>query len=342
MMNKKTNYSMESNAIFSQFKNLEKSTANKEAFDVISINGLPHKLGVSYEGFPKFFVSTNNSISSTQNIIREMLSVEYKLPCFIVENEEVMQKDCFSVITLRSNDVSLQAYFIEIFIMMLHKIPKEPSIRDLSLEVENLITIFSALTKPPRKKLQGLWAELLIIERSLHPETLINAWHNSPSAKYDFTLGRDKIEVKSTSSEDRIHHFSLDQLNPSQNSCLLIASVIVRESGQGNSGFSARNLYERICKRVNAISARLQLYSVMAETIGSDLAKLDNIYFDYTGACDTLAFYNSTDVPHIDKSNIPQFVTEINFRSNLSHLIDIKNSQSTFDRSNSLLYKSLF
>ena len=39
-----------------------------QAFDVISINELPHKLGVSCEGFPKFFVSTNNSISSTQNI----------------------------------------------------------------------------------------------------------------------------------------------------------------------------------------------------------------------------------------------------------------------------------
>ena len=64
----------------------------------------------------------------------------------------------------------------------------------------------------------------------------IRSYYDSPAAKYDFTLGRDKIEVKSTSSEERIHHFSLDQLNPSPNSRLLIASVIVRESGQGNGG----------------------------------------------------------------------------------------------------------
>jgi hypothetical protein len=341
-MNKKANYNMESNAIFSQFKNLVKSTTNNEAFDVISISDLPHKLGVSCEGFPKFFVSTNNSISSTQNIIREMLSVEYNLPCFIVENGDVKQKDCFSVITLRTNDVSLQAYFIEIFLMMLQKISKEPSRRELSIEVENLITIFSTLTKPPRQKLQGLWAELLIIERSLHPETLINAWHNSPAAKYDFTLGRDKIEVKSTSSEERVHHFSLDQLNPSPNSRLLIASLIVRESGQGSGGLSVRDLYERICRRVTAISARLQLYTIMAETIGSDLAKLDNTFFDYTEASDTLSFYDSNDVPHIDKTAVPQFVSEVKFSSNLSHLIDIQNTLSTFDCSNSPLYKSLF
>jgi len=187
-----------------------------------------------------------------------------------------------------------------------------------------------------------LWAELLVIERSLHPETLINVWHNSPTAKYDFTMGRDKIEVKSTSAEERIHHFSLDQLNPSPNSRLLIASVIVRESGQGLGGLSVRNLYERICTRVTVVNARLQLYSVMAETIGSDLAKLENTFFDYTEASDTLAFFNAADVPHIDKDTVPPFVSEVKFTSNLSHLIDIQNADSEFDRSNSPLYKSLF
>jgi hypothetical protein len=333
---------MENNSIFSLFKNLKKTTTNQEAFDVISLTEMPHKLGVSCEGFPKFFVSTNNSISSTQNIVREMLSIEYNLQCFIAEDGEIKQKECFSVITLRALDVALQAYFIEIFIMMLQKIPKEPSKRELSIEVENLITIFSALSKPPRQKLQGLWAELLIIERSLHPETLINAWHNSPAAKYDFTLGRDKIEAKSTSAEERIHHFSLDQLNPSPNSRLLIASVIVRESGQGSGGLSVRNLYDRICERVTPINARLQLYTVMAETIGNDWAKLDNTFFDYTEASDTLAFFDANDVPHIDKGTIPQFVSEVKFTSNLSHLIDIQNAVSTFDRTNSPLYKSLF
>lgn len=333
---------MEDNPIYIQFKSLAKGTTDKEAFEVINLPDMPHKLGVSSEGFPKFFVSTNNSVSATQNIIREMLSVEYDLPCSIVENGEVMQNNNFSIITLRTLESALQAYFIDIFIMMLQKIPREPSKRELSVEVENLITIFSALSKPPRQQVQGLWAELLVIEKSLHPEMLINAWHNSPAAKYDFTMGRDKIEVKSTSAEERIHHFSLDQLNPSPNSRLLIASVIVRESGQGSSGLSVRNLYDRICSRVTAVNARLQLYSVMAETIGNNLTKIDNTFFDYVEASDTLAFYNAVEVPHIDKDTVPQFVSEVKFNSNLSHLISIQQDETTFDRSNSPLYKSLF
>ncbi len=333
---------MEEPNIFKQFSSLVKGVANAEAFDVVNLPNMPHKLGVSSEGFPKFFVVTNNSVSSTQNIVREMLSVEYNLPCSIIENGNLIQKNNFSIITLRTLEKNLQAYFIDIFIMMLQKLPTEPSKRELSVEVENLIAIFSALNKPPRQKVQGLWAELLVIERSLHPETLINVWHNSPTAKYDFTMGRDKIEVKSTSAEERIHHFSLDQLNPSPNSRLLIASVIVRESGQGLGGLSVRNLYERICTRVTVVNARLQLYSVMAETIGSDLAKLENTFFDYTEASDTLAFFNAADVPHIDKDTVPPFVSEVKFTSNLSHLIDIQNADSEFDRSNSPLYKSLF
>ena len=127
-----------------------------------------------------------------------------------------------------------------------------------------------------------------MIEHSLDPETVINAWHELPNSKYDFTLGRDKVEVKSTSGEERKHHFSLDQLNPSSNSRLLIASVIVRESGHGNGGMSVRELYDKICERVPSIDARMHMYQVIVETIGADVHKLENVYFDYVESSDTL------------------------------------------------------
>ena len=224
---------------------------------------------------------------------------------------------------------------------MLNKMPHTPSRRELSIEVENLITIFSALSNPPKKKIQGLWSELLVIEQSSHPETLINAWHSSPTAKYDFTMGRDKVEVKSTSSEERIHKFSLDQLNPSPNSRLIIASTIVRESAEAEDGLSVKGLYNKICERVTAINSRLRLYTVIAETIGTDLAKLESVYFDYTSAVDYLGYYDSKEIPHIDKANVPEFVTDVKFASNLSHLTDVRNPESHFEYSSSPLFKSL-
>lgn len=331
---------METRAIFNQFKELNRS--NERRVNVIDIPTLPHKLGMTSEGFPVFFVVTNTTPFNAQNIERELLFVQYDAPCTLISDNNGEQNETYSIITLRASELSLQSYFIEIFLMMLGKIPAIPSKRELAIEVENLISIFSALTKPPRKKVQGLWAELLVIERSLHPETLISAWHNQANAKYDFTMGRDKIEVKSTSGEERIHHFSLDQLNPSPNSRLLIASVIVRESAQGSGGMSIRDIYNKICAKVSANNARLKLYSIMAECIGNDLTKIDNIYFDYVEASDTLAFFDANQVPHVEKNSIQPFVSDVSFSSNLTHLIDITNPQSDFDRSNSPLFKSLF
>lgn len=331
----------QNNALFARFQGLRNQDVEDGRFAVVSIDDLPHKLGASLEGFPMFFVRVNSSVSSVQNIVREILSVEYNVTCRLIDDNGNSQDDSFSIITLRSLDVPLQTYFIEIFTMMLHKMQPIPSNRELSVEVENIIAIFDALTNPPKKKIQGLWAELLIIEQSTQPEILINAWHAVPSAKYDFTLGRDKIEVKSTSSEERVHRFSLDQLNPSQNSRLLIASTVVRESGPAAEGLSAKGLYDKIRERVSAVDSQIRLFTIIAETVGADLAKLENVFFDYTSAVDFLEFYDYHDIPAIAKDHVPSLVTEVKFASNLNGLTDVRKEESPFDMESSPLFRSL-
>ena len=200
--------------IFSEFKALECIYSNEKTYNVISLPEMSHKLGISKEHFPMFFVSTSDSQDNVPNTIRELLSVEYDMECTVKESDGQMLSN-FAIITLRTNDEHLQSYFIEIFLMMLSKMSHQPSKQALSIEVEKTGDNLFCININPKKKIQGLWAELLVIERSRNYDVLINAWHSSASSKYDFTLGQDKIEVKSTSSEERIHKFSLDQLNPS-------------------------------------------------------------------------------------------------------------------------------
>lgn len=327
--------------LFLRFQALRNQAAEDGRFTVITIENLPHKLGVTKEGFPMFFVRTNSSASSVQNIIREILSVEYNVPCRLIQDDGSEQEGIFSIITLRSLDTPLQSYFVEIFTMMLHKLQQVPSNRELSVEVENLIAIFDALTSEPKKMIQGLWAELLVIEQSTRPETLINSWHSSPSAKYDFTMGKDKIEVKSTSSEERIHKFALDQLNPSPNSNLLIASTVVRESAPAADGLSVKGLYDKIRNKVSAVDCQLRLFIIIAETIGKDIDKLESIYYDYTTAVDFLEFYDYHDIPSIPKDKVPPLVSEVHFLSNLNGLLDIRKKETPFNMEASPLFKSL-
>lgn len=333
---------MQNKELFEKFEALAQNKKEGKGFTVIPILDTNHKLGVSKEGYPKFFMCTHDTTSTTPNTTLDILSVEYSLSCTFVDDNDVEIPHHYTVITLRSVDQTLQEAFFDIMIMMFGRIAAIPSKREIAIEVENLISIFSAMTCPPRKKIQGLWTELLVIERSYMPETLIKAWHESPTSKYDFTMGRDKVEVKSTSSETRIHHFSLDQLCPSAHSRVIVASAIVRESAQSKDGLSVRDLYDKICERVNSVDARMHMTKVIAETIGTDMHQLNEVFFDYVEACDTLCYYDAKNVPGVDKSSVHPGVTGVGFNSNLSGVIDIQSVDSDFQRGESPLYKSLF
>ena len=320
------------------FQKLERHHTGEPCYKVNAITGMQHKLGKSAEGFPMFFVRINESASPTTNIMRELLTVEYDRMCK-VEIEGTVAEHTFAIITLKSPEWSLQAMFIDIVTLMLGGLQATPSRKEIAVEVEKLITIFSALQRVPVKEMQGLWGELLVIERSKYPATLVNAWHNSPKAKYDFTSGRDKIEVKTTSGENRIHQFSLDQLNPSPSSRLLIASMTVRESSKVG-GKSVKDLFESITSKVGTIE-RFNLYKTLAETLGNSFTKWDTMFFDYAEASDTLDFFRAEDIPRISKADVPTGVSEVKFKSCLDGVASAFAAEHADDYKSSTLFKSI-
>lgn len=320
-----------------QIRNFSEATTENR-FRVISLPGKLHKLGMSEEGFPKFFVVTSDN-NKMQNLNAELLSVEYNVLCNIIEEDKVYDDQHFTIITLRSENDQLQKMFVDVVMMMLESLPIKPSNISLASKIESLISIFAKLKRSPVHKLQGLWAELLLIDQSRNPVVVARSWHSSPSSKYDFNIGGDKIEVKSTQSENRVHSFSLDQLNPSSNSRLLVASVIVRESAQSSKGLSVFDLYDRIIQRITDCEIRMHIYDVLSETLGSDFYNAQNKYFDYVEACDRLALFDYIDIPKIRKEDVPEHVSDVHFSSNITHLKDIR--EKGFDTGNSDLFSSV-
>ena len=314
-------------------------TIEENRYRVVSLPERQHKLGVSEDGFPKFFVVTSDH-NMMQNLNAELLSVEYNVLCNIIEDGITYDNRYFTIITLRSDNDQFQKMFVDVFLMMLDTLPQIPSNIELASKIESLLSIFSKLKRRPIHKLQGLWAELLLIEQSMDPVTTARAWHSQPDSKYDFTMGSDKIEVKSTQGEHRIHHFSLDQLNPSANSNLLVCSVIVRESAKADYGLSVFDLYNRIYLKVTDSDILMHISEVVAETLGSDYYDAQKKFFDYTEACDSLSLYEHMDIPKIAKSDVPEHVTEVRFAADLSHLTDVR--QKNYYRGDSELYNALY
>lgn len=324
--------------LYTRFQELKGKESADNNFEVIDLEGTTHKLGISKEKYPKFFICTSDEIATIPNESLELLMLEYNTPCTFIDEEGTERRN-YTIITLLSSDDILQKEFLDIMMMLMSKFGDTPSKSAIAKEMQNLIAIFEAMHAVPKKKVQGLWAELLVIDRSNAPELLINAWHTEPSSKYDFSVGRDKIEVKSTSSEERKHKIVLDQLNPTPNSRLLIASAIVRESGRGDDGLSVDELRDKICERVTSAEARTHLFLVIANTLGSDYAKARKIYFDYVEASDSLRFYDHHNIPRIDKQAVPKGVSGVKFISDFTDVPDI--TKDSFCANDSSLFKAI-
>jgi len=322
--------------IYKIFADLQqKEPVNKDSFLAASLPFTKkHKIGISTEGFPLFFIECND-IAHSADITLEFISVLFNRPCNLSENN-TQSENTYTIISLKTENSEFQKYFFDVICIVLEQLPENPSHKQFKKEIQKLIDLFSRFNRPPRKTIQGLWAELFIIERANNPEYLIQSWHSSSVDKFDFNDGQDKLEVKSTANVSRIHRFSLEQLNPNKNSNLLIASLFVVQTGKGKNIF---DLIDSICKKIQNIELQFRLNEIVSKTLGNDLEKAFDTYFDYQQASDTLAYFDFKDIPAIKNDSIPNEISNIHFDCDLSNISTIEDN--VFKTSESSLFKSI-
>jgi Putative PD-(D/E)XK family member, (DUF4420) len=324
-------------SIFNIFQTLKaESLGGVEGFNIASLPTMRHhKIGVSGNGQPMFFIRCDNSEKASfldSNL--ELIAVQFDRECQLLTNKQKMEEGIYTIIYLKTDSIDLQEYFLEIIFLIIKKLNSIPTLQELKIEVEKLIELFSKFSKPPTKTVQGLWAELLVIEQSKNPAYLIQSWHNSATDKFDFNDGIDKIEVKSTSKDRRVHSFSIEQLHPNQNSKLIISSIVVVETGIGKNIFDLVNLIE---SKVKDRELQFRINEIIAQTLGNCLSKSFELYFDYQLAIDSLQFYDCENIPKIDLQTIPIEVSNVRFDSDLTNIQPIKKNKTK-----SILHNSLF
>lgn len=323
-------------AIFDIFRRLKvDSDSEGDTFHVASLPDVPHhKIGVSHSGEPMFFIHGTGS-GKPLDINLELISVLFNRNCKLQSDSKV-SSDKFTIVSLRTHNPDLQKYFVEIVYLVVRELPENPPVSLVKAELNKLIHLFSNFSKPPIKTIQGLWAELLLIEQSSAPDYLISAWHVAPTDKFDFNDGQDKIEMKGTAKSRRVHSFSMEQLHPSENSNLIIASTFVIEVGVGKSIY---DLIETISARLTQNETHFKLTESVAQTLGSDLEKALDVYFDYGQARDSLMFYDFKVIPSISLDAVPAEVRNVRFDSDLTSVIPIENASLSAGRSK--LFKSV-
>lgn len=320
--------------IFQELKN--ESPKNGDSFAIASLPTIKnHKLGISQNGQPMFFIKCDdNTKAKSLDTNLEFISVLYNRQCQLINKKGKIEEDIYTVVSLKSDSDYLQEYFLKIVFVLIKNISEKPILKDLKIEIEKLINLFTKFSKPALKTIQGLWTELLIIEQSKNPDYLIQSWHSSTTDKYDFNDGNDKIEVKSTAKSRRLHNFSLEQLTPNLSSKLIVVSIFAIETGTGTTIF---DLVESIENKIEDKNLAFRVNEMVAVTLGNDFEKSFDIFFDYQFAVDTTQYYNSFDIPTINRTDIPSNITNIRFDCDLT---DVKVANKT--RTKSKLHNSLF
>lgn len=309
--------------LFEIFENLlDRNKNNPDGIiETASIPGIKnHKIGISENIFPTFFIKCKGGSNQIKQLSLKIISVNINIRCQLYANGKLIDDANYAQVILKSESWEMKKYFIDIISTILPNFNDEEDGNKVKDELDKVVNLFSKLNAGPKKSIQGLWAELLLINMSDSPDYLINAWHISSNDKYDFNDGCDKIEVKSTEKTKRAHNFSIEQLTTTQNSNLIIASFLVYESGIGTTVFDLSN---SIKSRINDVDTKIKLDSVIAECLGTDFELAFEKYFDNDYGIENLKLYQSNTIPSISIKDIPSCVSEVKFVADLTAINSI-------------------
>lgn len=300
------------------FNTLSIPENNTNVFNAIAIPEFPEfRIAIDVEGNAVLLLSATNRIKDIRlkNFRLKYLQLEQNIECKISENGE-SRLQIFTVITFRTVDRNLLEYFLRIAETLIKTIGAKPTQQQVVDALKSFIEVFKILTDSPTNTVNGLWTELFLIDNASNPQTLLEYWHSIPEEKFDFNAGKERIEVKSSSTFERKHFFSSEQLNPPADTQVLIASVFVK---QNNSGLNIQQLSDNISEKLGRdFELTEKLNSIICKTLGSSLEHSIGIKFDYEIARQSLRFYKHQDIRKIELVHIPTEVSEVRYKSDLT------------------------
>jgi hypothetical protein len=311
---------------------------DENVFNAIPIPEYPNfRVAIDIEGNPIILLSVSNAINNIalKNFRLKYLQLEQNIECKISEKGK-SSFQTFTVITFTNGDRNLQEYFLRISETLVKTLSNKPTQQQIIESLNKFVEVFRALTDTPTNTVHGLWTELFLIDNSKNPQTLINYWHNLPEEKFDFNAGEERIEVKSNSNFERQHTFSSEQLNPPAGTQVLIASVFVK---QNNAGQSIQQLVDSITIKINNnFNLTDKLNNIVCKTLGNSLEQSIKIKFDYNIAKESLLFYRHQDISKIEEVHIPDEVSEVKYKSDMT---DIEPFNLAESRTKSELFSSI-
>jgi len=308
-------------SLLSSFSRLPipKMAKGGESFSAHAIEQSSHQIAKDAEGKPAILIAISD-IEGKDNpypVALEHISIRYRVLCEITDAKGATRQGRFVVIRCESHEDDLIEYFLRTMEVHIPLLGSVSSCSQVTGIVEKLIDLFRALNQVSKQSIQGLWAELLVMAESSATDILLRSWHFSLDDRYDFAFDKKCIEVKSTSGSARIHHFSLEQLNPPAGTTAFVVSLFVERS---LDGLTVIDLMDKIRAEIKDARLLAHLHRNVTLTLASDWRQAATLKFDQHLAKKSIRIYDVASIPSVGWP-VPLDVSEVKFKANLSRSV---------------------
>lgn len=249
-------------------------------------------------------------------VVLRNLRFDPSISCQIVEHpSRKRRKLVAAVLRLTTDEIALQTYFLRTVSALFDELAEDATLLEFAQAIDRLAEIFRSLALPPASSLQGLWAELLLVKHARNVEYAVRSWHPTRRSLFDFDAGAEAVEVKSSTTGIRKHHFKLSQLRPPASKRIYVVSLLLTPD---LGGASIPELWAYVQEK---LASQPQLLSRAAEIIavsaGTDWKHAQDARFDERAALQSLIVYDAAHIPQVVDPENPD-ITDIEFTCDIS------------------------
>jgi hypothetical protein len=198
------------------------------------------------------------------------------------------------LVTCRSDDDELRRWFIRVGLGLLRPAQGGQDASAITAAIIQLAQLFELATRPARKKIVGLWGELLVMCAASDAAAMLASWRSAADEPFDFARDSERLEVKASLSSPPVHHFSDRQLRPERVSAWIVTVPVTKQG----SGASIHDLADELRGRVaNDAGLIAKVDRVLMEELGGEYGAAATQRFDRETATAGLELYEAGAVP---------------------------------------------
>lgn len=248
-------------------------------------------LAVNSHGYPSFLLAADPS-DARSDIELRFIGVRFSRDCEIEVDDGHSVRGTYTIVQLEENDPDLVRPFLLLLEEAFCREDAPRTNRGISERILELADLFRQVDNSP-KDIVGLWGELQVIRAAASPESAARCWCEQQNAKYDFVCDGFAVEVKATLKSSREHRFSLEQLRPSGDLAVFIASV---QLVQAQAGTAVSELIDAVLAEIGDSNLRKAFLGSCLVKGGGDIYK-SNARYQLLARDVGIAYFAAGDIP---------------------------------------------